>query len=217
MRRKRTTRIHYAPIRPKTAVRHFIYYHWKIILFTLIFLFGIVCGTFLMQNLTAAQMEKVSGILEVQLAEKQSQTFLKALVNALISFLGYALAGFLFGLCALGEPFVLLLPFVRGLGAGLFFSYLYTQFAWKGVSYAALVCAPGLALSVGILLYCCQESLSLSSDILRALNKNKESPTVNSSVSLYCKRYIAYVILLCSIALLDAGLSTLLSPLLALV
>ena len=59
---------------------------------------------------------------------------------------------FIFSLCSIGAPFILLMPFVKGLEIGVFTSYLYQTMHLKGLFANILLLWPHQVISAGIVI-----------------------------------------------------------------
>lgn len=109
---------------------------------------------------------------------------------------------FLCGFCAVSQPLILLLPFVKGLGFGLVAAYNtvllspYSAFFW-------IKFMPGAFLATVLILLCARQSLSLSVHVFRSVfgPPPKEGRFLPAS---YGAKYVFFLILCAAMSLIDA-------------
>lgn len=108
---------------------------------------------------------------------------------------------FLCGFCAISQPVILLVPFVKGLGFGLVAAYNtvlfspYSAFFW-------LKFLPGAFFATALILLCARQSLLLSVNVYQSVftppSKVRLQPT------LYMAKYLCFCLLCVIFSLLDA-------------
>ena len=122
-----------------------------------------------------------------------SVSFLRLAVNSGAYNMIFIFISMLLGLCAAGSIFLYALPFVKGLGIGCVCSFIYSEYALKGVLYCSLIVfLPALVQLISILL-ACSESRLMSGDILRLIDK-KETENEEISVKFYILRYLIIIL-----------------------
>lgn len=187
--------------------RDFILQNGSLLVLAALLLLGMVCGALLVKGefLTVLRLdEMVKGFTSA----RQNQGFF---VTCLASFLGIlpfmALSIFL-GLSSVGAPFIVLLPFVRGLGLGMISGFLYANMGLSGVAFAALILTPVNFLSSLAVILSCRQSLKLSVSLFGVVRP--ESPYLD--LWPICREFLyrqgRYAMLLLASVLLDGILST---------
>lgn len=146
-------------------------------LFTTLFIAGMLAGVLSVRNTDSIILEKLMDMFQNYAAVRRTQSMLSTLSNSVITGTVYLLAAYLFGLCTVGAPFSASLLFFKGLGLGMVSGHLYTSYAGQGVGYCALVLFPGAICAVITLILCCKESTRFSNAIFRSvcLNKKEEA------------------------------------------
>ena len=131
---------------------------WKLILLTALFAAGMAFGAVSVKYSTNHEwLEQLLQLLQEYSTIRNSQSLFSTMCNSLFSNLIYLSVAFIAGLCAIGFPFLALAPFLRGLGLGAVFGYLYSTKALAGVGYCMLILLPGAILSTATLLIGCRE------------------------------------------------------------
>ncbi len=136
-------------------------------------------------------LEQLLQLLQEYSTIRSSQSLFSTMCNSLFSNLIYLSVAFIAGLCAIGFPFLALAPFLRGLGLGAVFGYLYSTKALAGVGYCMLILLPGAILSTATLLIGCREGITMSLDVFAVMNGNKTLDSYHN-FRLYCARFEFY-------------------------
>lgn len=186
--------------------------NYRIIVILIIFAFGVIYSLLSYQSAHSGDSSLLA-LLAKQYEMKAEQTFLDCFYNALINNGIYFLTVFLCGLCAIGFPMVICVPFVYGMTCGFQITYLYITYQAKGIGYAALMIAPMAILFGTILLFATEQGLIMSWDILSALQDGKRS---NITITTYLKRFFIFAIAMLSITALLSLLNTAFSKLIVL-
>lgn len=134
----------------------------------LIFLSGLVLGAwFVRRNSSILQM--LFTLFENYTAVQATQTVIVHFSNAFFKQLLLLLVTYLFGVCAVGVPFLYAVPLCYGAGVGVVSAYLYMQYALKGIGYCALLLYPGYVVSVVSTICACSNGIKMSERILKGL------------------------------------------------
>lgn len=177
---------------------------WKLILLTALFTAGMAFGAVLVKSSADHEwLEKMLNLLQEYSTMRSSQSLFATMCNSLFANLIYLAVAFTAGLCAMGLPFLMLLPFIRGLGMGAVFGYLYSTKALMGVGYCLLILLPGAILSTATLLIGCREGITMSFDVFAVMNGNKTLDGYHN-FRLYCARFSILLALLACASLADA-------------
>lgn len=100
----------------------------------------------------------------------------------------YIFAAMIFGLCAVGNVFLYLIPFVKSLGVGAVCACIYSSYAIKGVLCCVAVIFPASLVQLIAIILSCSESRLMSREILELLDR-KENENVKADTRLYILRY----------------------------
>lgn len=179
----------------------------RLIFLTVIFICGLLLGASAIKNKDAALTEDLKSLIE-SFCRVRTQSSLP--VN-FFSIFGteciFLIPAMLLGVCAVGEPFLWLLPLAKGLGLGMIAAYLYSAHSLNGMLYFAIILLPPSVFSTAALLLGCKESILMTHDINHVLLGKREKSGDTGFFKLYILRY---VVLLMSV-LLASGLGALLS------
>ncbi len=159
---------------------------------------GAVLGFFLYDGVFSSLSREV---LDSYLALRVNGGFFE---NASASFFGaliWAAAPFFFGFCAVGQPVIVLVPLLRGIGAGMASACFVGAFGSAGVAAAAVLVVPSSVLGILIISYQCRLSLKMSACIFSCLN----SKVAERRAREYCPTYISRSVL-CGLGCFALGL-----------
>ncbi|MDR2646502.1 MAG: stage II sporulation protein M [Oscillospiraceae bacterium] len=148
-----------------------------------------------------AEDDLTSGLAEIARGQQFAQTGQKGLFAGALSYFAtdflFLSAAFLFGLCAIGLPFVLFLPIIRGMGIGAISSWYYINYGAAGLGYGMLVLFPATIISMLAMLTYCKESMLMAGDMLLVAAKKSEQAEVN--LRLFALRF-AVLLIPCALA-----------------
>lgn len=146
------------------------------VLFTVIsvlFLVGMLYGVLLIGQPGFSSSPIFRLITGEYFTQLQSDSPFGAMFSACISTWFYIFAAYLCGFSGVGQPFVLSLPFWKGLGLGYFMAYLYRQYYFSGVCYSLLLLLPQTLVSLFCLMIACREGLHLSNLLFGTLFRGR--------------------------------------------
>ena len=132
-----------------------------IILFSL-FLCGIILGIFLVKNCNDEIRDALSTILRNYISAKSENGFWVCFSGVSVFLIIFIILSFLFGLCAVGTPFIWFLPVVFGAGCSSYVSLMLINYGFKGLFYCVIVDLLPYAITTATLVKCCCESTRLS-------------------------------------------------------
>lgn len=174
-----------------------------LIFLSVVFIAGSLCGSALYSTLS----EETSNTLMLLLSGTQPDSafhFGACLGSVFLSHFLMMLLLFLCGFCAIGQPIVIFLPFVKGLGFGLVAACNavllspYSAFFW-------LKFLPGAFLGTVLLLLCARTSLDLSLFVHRAVF-TAAAKEGRFRVTAYWARYVGFLLLCAVFSLISATL-----------
>lgn len=175
-----------------------------LLLLALLFLAGVTLGAVLLRHAggeTAALLERLTeDFLQNRRGQSLGANFLWAAGSSLM-FVGVL---FVCGFCAIAHPAEILAVFFRGLGFGASAASLYAGFGARAAGFLALFVLPNMLLSSVAILFCCRESLRLSSRFFAAMFPDGEAQTDKYPLRYYLGRYAAAMLLCLISALLEA-------------
>lgn len=208
---KKTRTNNYSLLSSNKKIKDIFIENYKIIILVIIIAMGLVYSLISYQAASDGD-NVIFKLLSNQQEIKATQTFLDCFSNSIITYSIYYCVVFLFGMCALGLPMLIVAPFVYGIQIGYQIMYLYTEFSSKGVGYTALVVAPIAILFGIVLIFSLNEALSMSWDIFSAIQDGTK-PRI--TINVYIKRFavFAFVILAATaiFSLVNIGISKLIT------
>ncbi len=142
--------------------------YFTIILATL-FLCGVIIGVFFIKNCDDDLKNTFCIFLNNYLSTKSNSSFIAIFSGVLVLFLSFIILEFIFGLSAVGSPFVVLILLLFGVFTGASASCIILNWGLKGIFYLLLVNLPCYTITAAILVKCCCLSIRISSILLNCL------------------------------------------------
>lgn len=170
-----------------------------------LFLCGVILGIILIKNCNQDFKDLALQYLKNYISVKAECSFFECFLGTLSVLLICICLNLLFGLCAVGVPFVWLIPVFFGVFCGSGVSCFFINYGLKGLCYCALVNAPCYAITAATLIKCCCESTRMSLNILNCIRGIKAD---NLKASLSFKDFLLNHLLLCVPIIIGALLST---------
>lgn len=202
--KKRTRTNNYSFIHGSFNLKEIITDNYKIILILIVFALGIIYSLLSYQTAHSGTSPLLT-LLSKQYEIKSEQAFLDSFYNALTVNGIYFIIVFLFGLCAIGFPVVICMPFIYGMTCGFQITYLYITYQAKGIGYAALMVLPMAILFGIILLLATEQGVTMSWDILSAIQDGRK-PGI--TITVYLKRFFIFAIAVIAVTALVTLLTT---------
>lgn len=182
--------------------------NWRLLLLLLIFTMGMLSGASLVKGeppeILAQSLQKTEQLFGV----RQNQSFLATFWQSLLPTCLLWGITFFSGLCAIGLPIILFIPFWKGISIGMLAGYYYSTFALKGLLYSLLLLYPGAIVATFGLLLCCNEGMKNTTDMFN-ISLHAQFPESWGGIRLYTFRYLILLGLSIIGAVLDAGLNRL--------
>lgn len=133
----------------------------RIYLLVILFAAGILVGAISI-NGSSAIIEKLTSLIDSYALLKAGQGITENFCNSLsVSGLFIAINIFL-GFSLIGYPFIMWLPFLRGMGMGTVCGYLYSSYRLSGLGYSLLIIYPGALVSTFAFVLACNDSCEYS-------------------------------------------------------
>ncbi len=181
----------------------------RVFVLLLLFAGGITVGAISLRkdSQLIAQIQSIVSSFALQRSEQGGvQIFLSSMMTNVI----FVLSAVLFSFSIIGYPFILMLPFARGLAVGAVGGYLYTAYRFTGLGYCILMIYPGAILSVAMLLLvfneCCEYSKNVYSKSILGRGQFEKNET-----RYFLVRILIFTAISASGALADAAGATLFS------
>ncbi len=193
-RKRRNFRVVNGRITPKRIT------DYRLIFLLLLFIFGIVSGALSVKRGEAEFVERLSVLINSYRLARISQSFFANYCSSLLVNVLIQLCAVVSGFSSLGIPFIMMLPFVKGVALGAVSGHLYNTFALSGLGYCLVVLYPGNVISSMSLFIACNESCVLSQAIFNRIFSNSEK-TVN--LKFFALRQLFYLGVTAFSALLD--------------
>lgn len=178
----------------------------RILVMLAVFAVGMIIGAVFIKRGDGLVSESISDMFTAYIKTKSEQSLSMNFINSLAVNASFMLAAFVFGLCAVGLPFVCSLPLIKGVGIGMLSGYLYAKFALKGLGYCVLVIYPGLIPAIFALLLACSVGINSSYEMLLSLSSTK-AQRGERSIKIYCIRFLIICVPVIIAAVLDASAS----------
>lgn len=140
----------------------------RLFLLACAFATGMLAGAaFLKNTVTTSVGEEVVYIADTYKNLKCNQGFLQNFCYSMLSEGILLLISVFIGFSAIGSPLICLLPFIKGLGLGLFCGYLYSEYGLHGLGYSLLLIVPAQSIANLTLIVSCNESCGFSYKICK--------------------------------------------------
>lgn len=180
----------------------------RILVMLAVFAVGMIIGAVFIKRGDGLVSAAISDTFTAYIKAKSTQSLGLNFISSLAVNAAFMLTAFVFGLCAVGLPFICSLPLLKGMSIGMLSGYLYAKFALKGLGYCVLVIYPGLIPAVFALLLACSAGINSSYEMLLSLSSTKAQKG-ERSLKIYCIRFLIICILVLISAVLDATVSRL--------
>ena len=173
-----------------------------IILFSL-FLCGIILGVFIIKNCNDDIKNALSTLLSNYITAKIECGFISCFSGVLVFLILFVVFSFLFGMCAVGTPFVWAVPVIFGVICSGYVSLMLINYELKGLFYCILVDLLPYAITTATLVKCCCESTKISVNLFNCL-------TGCSSIKgkILFKDYVLNYLILCIPVVIGTLIST---------
>ena len=172
-----------------------------VLVLSALFLAGVLCATLAYGLLEPAAGEYLRAIVtdfaSARLTSPLRQNFISAVFSAFI----FPAVLFICGFCAVAQPVIILVPFVRGLGVGFSLAALYAAYGSSAMGFAMLYLCGILPVAAAVLRGAV-ESLRLSSGLFAAMRTGERASFYPPRK--YFGRYSAFAVLCVLSAAMEA-------------
>ncbi len=173
-----------------------------IILFSF-FLCGIILGIFIIKNLNDDIRNALSTLLNNYISAKSECGFLSCFSGVAVYLVIFIVIAFLFGMCAVGTPFVWAVPVIFGIMCSCYVSLMLINYGLKGIFYCIIINLAPYAITTATLVRCCCESTKLSVNLFNCIVGDNALRGQN-----LFKEYIVNYLILCIPVIIGALIST---------
>ncbi|MBQ2676690.1 MAG: hypothetical protein IJF54_04755 [Clostridia bacterium] len=179
----------------------------SLLIISLIILFGMVMGAWAISLCEDNAFYGVADVFKRFLAKRMDQSFFFTFLFCLISYLPMLICSYVFGLCIIGSPAAVIIPFTKGISMGLVSGYLYSVYSLKGIGFFALIMLPGLVISSLVTAVASRETLRFSHSLFKMTVLDKKL-LLCEEFKTYSLRFIFFFIVIIFSALTDSVMST---------
>lgn len=160
----------------------------NVIALTMFSIIGICIGV-LCETINSDVYSTISVLYDDYLLNINNISFLKIFLKCSAYNSIFIMLSMIFGMCAVGNVFLYVVPFIKGLGIGAACAYIYSTYAIKGVLYSAVIIFPAALIQLISIILSCSESVHMSKEIL-SLIEHKENENAEPDTRLYILRYL---------------------------
>lgn len=165
---------------------------------------GIVFGAILANQAGIVKKSSFSFFVQDMLSKDvASKGFVSLFLSSFFSSAVLICAAFFLGLCAFGQPGILLIPVFKGAGIGLSMSYVYIQYGIKGMGICLLFLLPQAVLSSLSIIVACREGIRFSNTLAKTIFHGSQQ-TLWPDFSNLCYKYVFCFVLVLAAAVIEA-------------
>lgn len=146
-----------------------IKFDYNIVIHSTIFLCGVIIGVLFIKNCDDELKNVFFNLLDNYISTKSNSGFIGIFSFELVLLLVFVMFEFIFGLSAVGSPFVVLILAFFGVFSGAGASCIILNWGLKGVFYLLLVILPCYTITAAILVKCCCLSIRTSLILLNSI------------------------------------------------
>ncbi len=188
-----------------------IEFNWLLFLLIGLFFVGLLLGSLSVKKGDNLISDYVIKFYTSYLTDKSSFSLPMIFISSFFLSATSVIVSFFTGLCALGVPFVICVPFISGNIIGIISGYLYETYLLKGLGYCAIIIFPAAAITLVALILSCKESLIMSGNMLSVLATGRIQQ--QNRFRSYCIKHLLYGAMCAFAALIEAVLFNMFSNL----
>ncbi len=143
-----------------------------ICLLIIMFISGLLIGSSTIIN-DSELAEKISTLTDSYISVRAGQGVLTNFCNSLSINIIFNAINIFFAFSVIGYPFVIIIPFLKGLGLGAVCGYLYSAYRMTGLGYSLIMLYPGAIVSTFALILACNDSCEYSKNLYNKSIKNR--------------------------------------------
>lgn len=183
-----------------------ITFDYKALLFFTLFLCGLIIGVSFINKGDENLINYLTKLFKNRILAENSNNFFTCFCGDFLPLLLMQFFCYIGGLCAVGIPFIWLIPVAFGLFCGIAIALFFVNYGITGLSYCALINIPCYAITAATLIRCCCESTVCSNNILIYAMRGDNGEKLKTPILKdYTFKYILLCIPLVVAALISAG------------
>lgn len=177
-------------------------------IFILAFLFasGIIIGAVAV-NGDSSMFQKISSISQSFVTARSEQGIAENFCSSLTVCAVFMISNMFFGFSLVGYPFIIWLPFIRGLGIGAVTGYLYSALKMAGLGYCILTLYPGAVVSTVAFILACNDSIDYSKNAFSKAIRGR-GQFEKDETKVYLIRQIVFMGICAASSIIDALFSS---------
>lgn len=149
-----------------------IFENSRIYLFAVIFAIGIVAGAIVIGG-DSELILKIKNLTDSFVQMKSQQGIAENFCNSVSVSVLFMIINVFFGFSLVGYPFLIWLPFLRGMGIGVVTGYFYSVYKALGLGYCVLIIYPGAIVSTLAFILACNDSCEYSKNAFQKAIKGR--------------------------------------------
>lgn len=177
-----------------------------------LFILGILFGALFIKQGNEKTFEGIEEIVTAYIQAKTGQGMLQIFLSSAFVNVFFTLINIFLGFSLIGYPLIIWLPFLRGLGLGVFSGYMYSFYKIAGLGYCAFLIYPGAVISAfAFILACCDSGDYSKNAYEKSIRAKGQFEKDETKIYLF-RQLIYFAVCLCSSlieALFTAGFSRL--------
>ncbi|MBE6817627.1 MAG: hypothetical protein E7517_00510 [Ruminococcaceae bacterium] len=184
------------------------------IIFITLFTIGCLSGT-LVLGLSLGKSETALSLLKSYFQENSELSILALFSRNLVSSLLYLGVMYVGGLCAIGLPFIAIIPILKGIALGMIISYQYLYSGIKGFLYCFIILLLPQALCMAVYTIAYMEGIYMSLSVSNGIfNGKPRQIKYQLNFLTFSKRYVIFALAMVAISMLEAILGSVFSKVL---
>lgn len=180
---------------------NFLKHNYEIVVLLIIFLFGLIVGTFSVAVCKDESFYGLDNYLLEYLSFLKLNGFITIFSKYLLIFVSLIIFNFLIGMCLLGKSILCFFAFVYSFGIGSVVSFVYMKYDLQGVLFTVFCLALGIFLFSINYLLSLRNSIVFSKSICQYCFFGNESKV---DIKKYVLKYLVHIILCVFIAIVFA-------------
>ncbi len=170
----------------------------EIYIFALFFICGIIFGAYFVKQCDILTRDKIVEICTLFIKNRAGQGITECVLQTASVNLIYTAVNIFLGFSLIGFPLLFWVPFLKGLGIGVFSGYMYSCYKLSGLGYCALMVYPGAVISVfSLILACCDSSVYSKNAFEKSIRGKGQFEKDETKIYLI-RQFIYFIICICS-------------------
>ncbi len=173
----------------------------QIIILVALFFAGLIFGSFSVKSESSFVSERLVPFYMNYVRAKSTESSLAVFFSSLLMYSTVIIFAYFIGLCAVGIPFVALIPLCTGVFIGSVSGHIYGTYMLRGLGYCGIIIFPSAVIAISAIIFASKESMLMSRNMLNLLSQrhNQQYEDFKS----YSIRFAIYIAISCGAALID--------------